>query len=305
VRSASVAVRHLHLALRPVQPDRINEFQRTLVGRRFGAGSLERAARRVGHAIDRIRRVAAEEQRELDRAADRPALGLAVRRAYGRLASFVREVDPDLIYLRTVERFLKSRPTLDPASPVVTVAGFPNVGKSSLVARLSSARPRIAPYPFTTVALEVGHADLGFDRLQVLDTPGVLDRRRSRNPAELEAEVAVGRAATLVLFVLDPTGACGFPMEDQERLLARWKLEFPRLPILEVETKSDLPSVPSGRRRVSAVTGEGIEELREEIAQRLSGFQAPPPAGRDGAGEEITLEPPRFARLEAPDPADD
>src|SRR5208337_95264 len=66
----------------------------------------------------------------------------------------------------------------------------------------------------TTIGVEVGHADLGFDRLQVLDTPGVLNRSRRANPAEDEAEAAVSHAATAVLFVLDPSGTCGFTLED-------------------------------------------------------------------------------------------
>jgi nucleolar GTP-binding protein len=152
------------------------------------------------------------------------------------------------------------------------VAGFPNVGKSSLVARLSSARPAVAEYPFTKLAIEVGHTDLGFDRLQVVDTPGVLDRAGRANPAETEAVTAVQGAAGAVLFVLDPSETSGYPMAQQEALLARWRAEFPGLPILAVETKSDLAPGTAGadRLRVSARTGEGLEELRRAIEELLA-----------------------------------
>ena len=167
--------------------------------------------------------------------------------------------------------------------PSVVVAGFPNVGKSSLVARLSSAKPEVAPYAFTTRAIVVGHTDLGFDRLQVVDTPGVLGRPTRSNEAEQEALAVVGTQPTIILFVLDPSGSCGYPLADQEALLARWKSEFPTTPIVAVETKSDLIRSVSGRLAVSSVSGEGIDELRREIQGLLAKMPRAPvvPAEED------------------------
>jgi nucleolar GTP-binding protein len=262
--------RFLRTAGRPFRPNVITPFDRELLARRFGDGTLERALLRVRRAEERIRRLERERIGVVRRAVGSPALAEEVRSYYGRLASFVREVDPDLETLGELAGFLRARPRLDPERPTLVVAGFPNVGKSSLVARLSSAKPEVAVYPFTTRALSVGHTDLGFDRLQVVDTPGVLGREGRANPAETEATVAVGRAATLVLFVLDPSETGGYPLAQQEALLERWRTEFPQLPILAVETKADLRRTDSGRLRVSAKTGEGLEELRRQIESRLA-----------------------------------
>ncbi len=226
---------------------------------------MDRSLVRVRRAEERIRNLARDAEREAHRARGSEDLGDLIRSYYGRLSSHVREVDADLLRLREIGDFLSDRPRLDPAAPTLVVAGFPNVGKSSLVARLSTARPKVADYPFTTLSIAVGHADLGFDRLQVVDTPGVLGRKRHVNPAETEAETAVRRAATVVLFVIDPTGTSGHTVEEQEELLGRWKSEFPALPIIPVETKCDITRRPVDRVQVSAVTGEGIDALLARI----------------------------------------
>lgn len=265
VRSSATVVRHLRLETRRFLRSPPTAFETTLLTQAFGSGRLERALTRVRRAEERIRGVAREAERATKSASGSEELGDQIRAFYGRLSSFVREIDPDLESLREMGRFLDERPHLNPTSPTLVVAGFPNVGKSSLVARLSSAHPKVAAYPFTTLSIAVGHADLGFDRLQVLDTPGVLGRTGRSNPAESEARAAVGGVATVVLFVIDPTEKCGYPIEEQERLLTRWREEFPHLPILAVETKCDLVRRPTDRLQVSAVTGEGLATLESQV----------------------------------------
>jgi len=269
VRSAATVVRHLRLETRSFVRSPPTPFEASLVAQAFGSGSLERSLTRVRRAEERIRGLARVAERATKDASGSEELGDQIRAFYGRLSSFVREVDPDLEALRNIARYLKDRPHLDPPVPTLVIAGFPNVGKSSLVSRLSTAHPKVADYPFTTLAIAVGHADLGFDRLQVLDTPGVLGRSGRANPSESEARTAVGSAATAVLFVIDPSGKSGYPVEDQERLLARWKEEFPRLPIIPVETKCDLVRRPTDRLQVSAATGEGLDALLAQIRDLL------------------------------------
>jgi nucleolar GTP-binding protein len=290
VRSTATVIRHLRLEARRFRPPGLTDFERALVAAAFGDETLERALRRLRHAEERVRGLAREGEFEVRRASSSEALGTTVRAVYGRLSSFVREVDPDIESLRKINGFLRARPALDPNTPTLVIAGFPNVGKSSLVARLSSARPKIAGYPFTTLSIAVGHADLGFDRLQVLDTPGVLGRPDRRNLAEEEATTAVGRAATVVLFVIDPTGGSGYTLEEQEALLARWAEEYPTTPILAVETKADLAERVTTRTRVSAVTGAGIDALWKTLRELLRPRGAMPPM--EEAIEEAPLLPP-------------
>ena len=286
VRSAATVLRHLRLECRPLVKPPPTDFERALIDAAVGDGVLARSLVRMRRAEERIRGLQREAEREVRRAPGSEALGEVVRVFYGRLASFVREVDPDIARLRAIAVFRAERPHLEPELPTLVVAGFPNVGKSSLVARLSSARPKIAEYPFTTLSIAVGHADLGFDRLQIVDTPGILGRIGRTNPAEVEAETTVRRAATVVLFVLDPSGEAGVSLEEQERLLARWQQEYPELPILAVETKSDLGPSGTDRPKVSARTGAGIDSLWKEIRRLVRPKEELPPMEESTTEEE-------------------
>ncbi|MFY9716366.1 MAG: GTPase [Thermoplasmata archaeon] len=291
VRSSATVIRHMRLETGAVRKGASGEFERALVERTFGVGTLDRALLRLRRAEERIRGLARDAERSAQGGDERTDLGDVIRMFYGRLSSHVREVDRDLEMLRKIARYLDDRPRLLAGAPTLVVAGFPNVGKSSLVGRLSSARPKVADYPFTTLAIGVGHADLGFDRLQVVDTPGVLGRSAHANPAEKEAQTAVERAATLVLFVIDPTGTCGYTIDEQEQLLARWREEFPKLPIVVVETKSDLLRRPVDRLQISALTGDGLEALWAKLRSALPPRDMTPAADAEPEAEEMELEP--------------
>ena len=87
------------------------------------------------------------------------------------------------------------------------------------------------------------------------------------------------------------------PIAEQERLLGRWREEFPRLPILEVETKADLLKRPGDRPKVSAVTGEGLEDLQRKVRELVRPRGELPPIQ-----EELT-EPPEESSPEIERPS--
>ena len=107
------------------------------------------------------------------------------KRAVARLSSVVHQIDDDLRFLNDIRNVLRKLPHVEDEFTVV-IAGYPNVGKSSFIRLVSSATPEVASYPFTTKGIIVGHRMTGRERMQFIDTPGVLDR-----PAE---ERKIGRA---------------------------------------------------------------------------------------------------------------
>ncbi|MBI0584354.1 MAG: 50S ribosome-binding GTPase [Methanomassiliicoccus sp.] len=189
---------------------------------------------------------------------------------YGRFSSVINRVEPDLLFCQKARDHLRQLPAVDTTVQTVVIAGYPNVGKSQLVERISTAKPTIAPYPFTTKGIIIGHVKSGWRTYQVIDTPGLLDRElEKRNAIELQAILALRYLADIIVFIIDPSETCGYTIDRQLALLDSVKQNFPDIPLLEVESKSDLEGRPTGRPRLSALTGEGVDELVKQVEGML------------------------------------
>ena len=185
------------------------------------------------------------------------------KRAVARLASMVHQIDKDLHFLNEVRNVLRHLPHVEDAFTIV-IAGYPNVGKSSFIKRVSSAAPEVAAYPFTTKGIIIGHRDLPRERIQFVDTPGILDRpAEERNQIERQALSAMMNVADLVLFILDPSEHCGYPMNVQIHLRDEVK-GMVDVPMIVVANKSDLVGT-EGYLTMSTKTGDGIDAVLAEI----------------------------------------
>lgn len=188
---------------------------------------------------------------------------------YGRISSVVKQIDKELVLLADAQNILKKFPEIHDI-PTVVIAGYPNVGKSSLLRCLSNAKPKIAQYPFTTKEIHVGHIEKTerhiTKRFQIIDTPGLLDRPLSkRNKIEKQAVAALTHLADLIIFVLDVSETCGYSLDDQTHSLSQIKEIFSDSPVIVVENKVDIKKTDSSNLKISCETGEGINLLLEEI----------------------------------------
>ena len=262
--------------------DRLPPFYRELVDILVDRDRLRKHLGAVDWAAGKAKELTREYARRIGRAplADLPRLR---REAIGRLSSVVNQVSRDLDGLVEARIALRRVPSLDATAPTIVVAGYPNVGKSALVRAVSTGKPKVAAYPFTTQGVTVGHFERGYRRFQIIDTPGLLDRPMAeRNPIERQAVAALRHLATAILFVLDPTETCGFPLDDQLRLLAAVEQTFPDVPIFVLENKSDLGGPGAGNARGSALTGDGLPELVAILVERSTSRApgaGPPPGG--------------------------
>jgi len=215
------------------------------------------------------------------RSAGSPAEAAAIRRqVYGRISSVVRRAGGHLAFLREAAGKLTDLPSVYIGMPTIVIAGYPNVGKTTLLKQLTGSEPEIAPYPFTTRGLKLGYFERDHERYQVIDTPGLFDRPlEKRNPIERQAIAALRNLADIIIFMLDPSGTCGYELEGQLRLLEDIKKTFVDVKMLAVANKADLLDGQQMNRIrelcedvifISATTGQGIPEL-EKLAMEMLG----------------------------------
>jgi len=180
---------------------------------------------------------------------------------YGRISSVIKQINPQLKYLEASRKTMKRFPAIKTGLHTIAIAGYPNVGKSSLLRVLTEASPDIKEYAFTTKDLNMGYFKKDNDKIQVIDTPGAFDRDMSdMNNIEKQAYLILEHVAETVVFVVDPTETCGFPTKKQLALLRRVRA-FEKKTVV-VYNKADLVKHrEQGRLYVSCVTKEGIKEL--------------------------------------------
>lgn len=131
------------------------------------------------------------------------------RAAFSRFQSTIMKLNKRFKELEQLRAKLRKMPFFNFDNPIVVIAGFPNVGKSSFLHSVTNAKPEIAEYPFTTKNVSIGHyidSQRGYITWQIVDTPGILDRSViTRNDIEMKAFIAISSLPNVVLFIYDPT----------------------------------------------------------------------------------------------------
>jgi nucleolar GTP-binding protein len=262
VRSTSQAIHHRLVSIMQSFPE-LNElppFYRDVVDILWGIDRVKKSLGAVGWAA-RWARTHGPGLAYQTRRSDNPSVFR--KRAVARLSSVVRQIDDDLRFLNEMRNVLRKLPHVDDEFTVV-VAGYPNVGKSSFIRLVSSADPEIASYPFTTKGIIVGHRMVGDERMQFIDTPGLLDRPpEDRNPIERQALTAMINLADVVLYIIDASEHCGYPIEEQIRLLHVVET-LVEVPLVVVVNKADLVYF-DGYLNMSTENGEGVDEVLETL----------------------------------------
>lgn len=179
----------------------------------------------------------------------------------------------------------------------VALIGFPNVGKSTLISRISAARPRIADYPFTTLEPHLGVVRLGDPggpggvEFVVADVPGLIEGASEGKGLGHRFLRHVERARVLCV-LLDAAPTAERPPDQQEgvllRELGRYRPELLDRPRVVVRSRVDLAAADSGpvdaalpiyedRPAISAVTGQGIDALVGRLAELVAKARAAEP----------------------------
>jgi len=170
----------------------------------------------------------------------------------------------------------------------VGLVGFPNAGKSTLLTAISKARPKIAPYPFTTLTPKIGIVEYpDWGRLTVCDIPGLIEGAH-RNLGLGHAFLRHIERCKVIVLVIDMAGTDGRkPWDDCRQLLNELELHNPDLlnrPRLVVANKMDEPAASTNLRsfkrriprtealRMAAAFDQGIDEFKDRIRTAVQGL---------------------------------
>ena len=191
----------------------------------------------------------------------------------------------------------------------VGLVGFPNVGKSTLISRLSAARPKIADYPFTTLEPHLGVVALDEERSFVMaDLPGLMEGAHLGRGLGTRFLKHIDRTRVLLHLIDVAESLDRDPVQDYRVIVSELRKFSPTLaekPMLVVASKVDAAS-PHGRlltlRRfcaeqgehlyeISAATGQGLDDLKQAAWKRLERIPRPPAVDLLGGGIDTATGP--------------
>jgi len=178
----------------------------------------------------------------------------------------------------------------------VGLVGLPNAGKSTLLAAVSAARPKVADYPFTTLVPSLGVADIGYKTLVFADIPGLIEGA-SEGAGLGDRFLRHVERTRVLLHLVD--GSAADPLADWRTInaeLAAFSAALAERPQIVAITKVDLPDVSQAAPElldalraagcgdamaISGVTGEGVPELLARCAEHVAALPAPQPAAAE------------------------
>ncbi len=177
------------------------------------------------------------------------------KRAYSKIAGIMKRAKKPFEVIEQSRKAIRVFPPVDDSLFTVCVAGFPNVGKSTLVKKITGSNVKVADYAFTTKGLLIGYIEHRFQSIQIIDTPGTLNRLNRMNLIEKQAEIVISMLPRLIVFVFDPTAL----IEEQLRLLEKTMLL--EKPLVVYISKTDI------------LKSQQSEQIKLEIAKGFSQVQ--------------------------------
>lgn len=259
--------------------EKVHPFYRDVLEITFGVANTKSLLGRISRTCRVIREISRSSISSLKHAST-PGEAARLRRGFmGRLSSLIRELEDDLIALSSIREKMKDLPAADPDMPTVILAGYPGVGKSTIVRAISSAKPEVRSYPFTTKEVIIGHFEVKGKRLQIVDTPGLLDRPlEKRSKTEMLAISALSRLPGLVAFIVDVSESNGFKIQDEKSLYDDLKKTLSAHEFLTFFNKTDIStplqiaaaeSIFGSCTKMAAAKGEGLEEFIKGVSEAL------------------------------------
>jgi nucleolar GTP-binding protein len=214
-----------------------NKFYKELYKLLFTDINIKKLKERIKYIRKIIKQVYLKYNNDIKLTKDKKLIEKYRREFYGRISSILRR---NWIIFKYYNIYLNRRRKIPNIKnlPTVVISGLPNVGKSTLLKNLTGSNVKIEPYPFTTKDLMIGYIKTPYFDIQVIDTPGILDRPiEEMNEIEKKSILALNYLANLIIYIFDLTETCGYSIEEQINLLNMIKRIFNKEIILYFSKK--------------------------------------------------------------------
>ncbi|NAZ26304.1 MAG: GTP-binding protein [Nanoarchaeota archaeon] len=214
-----------------------NRFYKELYKLLFADINIKKLRERIKYIRKIIKQVYLKYKNDIKLTKDKKLIEKYRREFYGRISSILRR---NWIIFKYYNIYLNRRRKIPNIKnlPTVVISGLPNVGKSTLLKNLTGSNVKIEPYPFTTKDLMIGYIKTPYFDIQVIDTPGILDRPiEEMNEIEKKSILALNYLANLIIYIFDLTETCGYSIKEQINLLNTIKKIFNKEIILYFSKK--------------------------------------------------------------------
>ncbi|MBI3031930.1 50S ribosome-binding GTPase [Candidatus Woesearchaeota archaeon] len=245
--------------------DQLDPFYQELIKITLDYVHLKKSLGALNWCVKKINELTSLTSKNIKLSRDITVVNNHRRAFYGRTSSFLRQIKKELLMLEQARKTMKNFPAIKTSCPTVCIAGFPNVGKSTLLKKLTSASPEIENYPFTTKSLNLGYWQYKSKRVQFIDTPGTLNRFEKMNTIEQQAHLALQYCAQVIIYVFDLTEQAA-TIPDQKKLFNHLKKS--EKPVIVYFSKSDI--LPPETITSFSVKGfTDLEALQKSVVKKL------------------------------------
>ncbi|MFH1212446.1 MAG: GTPase [Candidatus Woesearchaeota archaeon] len=196
--------------------DSLEEFYEKLVKATMDYAALKKALGAVNWGAKKVSELSEKYKQKARQCTENRFLQRTKKEYYGRISSVLKQIDSQLSFLEKSRKVFRDFPAIKTSLFTICISGFPNVGKSTLLSKITTASPEIKEYPFTTKKLNLGYFEANHISVQVIDTPGTLNRLSVMNNIEKQAFLALKYLAHAIVYIYDLTEE--YDIIDQHKL---------------------------------------------------------------------------------------
>jgi nucleolar GTP-binding protein len=217
--------------------NKLNKFYKELVDNEIKIDLLKKNLGNIKGILSKINSLYKDYNNRIKKTKSYEKIKKFKKEYLGRVSSLLKKGGKSFEFLEESRKKIRGFPSIKTKMKTVCIFGFPNVGKSTLLKKLSKVGVEIKDYAFTTKKLMLGYIE---KKIQLIDTPGTLNRFNKMNKIEKQAYLAIKYLCSKIIYVFDITEECGFSLKEQIKLLDNLINNYKKKEILIYFSKYDL-----------------------------------------------------------------